>query len=85
MANRKQDKRKRENMTLREAKEGQTYIIDRIETGDQELEAFLLTLGCYVGESVTVISHFQSSLLIAIKDGRYSINKNLANAIQIRS
>ncbi len=68
-------------MTLREAKKGQEYIIRRIETDDEELNAFLFSLGCYSGEPITVIAHRRSSCTVSIKDGRYNIDKQLAEAI----
>ena len=70
-------------MTLKDAIEGKEYIIQRIETNDNDLDAFLLSLGCYSGESITVISHLKSSCTITIKDGRYNIDKQLAEAIII--
>ena len=68
-------------MTLRNAEEGVEYIIKNIETDDEELNAFLFSLGCYSGESVTVIRHTKSGCVIAIKDSRYSIDVPLAEAI----
>ena len=68
-------------MNLREAQEGTEYIIKRIETDDEELDAFLFSLGCYSGEPITVVSHLKSSCVVSIKDGRYSIDKELAEAI----
>ena len=59
------------------------YRIKRIETGDDELEAFLFSLGCYSGEPVTVISRLKSGCVVSIKDGRYSIDKQLAEAIVV--
>lgn len=70
-------------MTLRDAKEGKEYIIKQIETDDEELDAFLFTLGCYSGQPITVITHLKSSCVVSIKDGRYSIDKNLASSIII--
>ena len=43
-------------MTLKEAVEGKEYIIRQINTDDEELDAFLFSLGCYSGESITVVS-----------------------------
>ena len=68
-------------MTLREAKKGQEYTILRIETDDEELNAFLFSLGCYSGEKITVITHRRSSCTVSIKDGRYNIDDQLAQAI----
>ena len=70
-------------MNLREAKEGEEYIIRSIETDDEELDAFLFSLGCYSGEPITVISHLKGSCIVSIKDGRYNIDKQLAQAIII--
>lgn len=70
-------------MTLKEAKEGQEYIIQRIETDDEELNAFLFSLGCYSGEAITVVSRRKGGCVVSIKDGRYSIDNQLAEAIVI--
>jgi len=70
-------------MTLRAAQEGKEYIIQRIETDDEELDAFLFSLGCYSGEPITVIAHKRSGCTVSIKDARYSIDKELAEAIII--
>ena len=68
-------------MTLWSAEEGKEYIIQRINTYDEELDAFLFSLGCYSGESITVISRLKSGCIVSIKDGRYSIDNHLAGAI----
>ena len=68
-------------MTLLEALEGQEYIIKDIQTDDEEMDAFLFTLGCYSGEPITVISHKKSGCVVAIKEARYSIDRQLAEAI----
>ena len=70
-------------MTLMEAHNGKEYIITRINTGDTELESFLFSLGCYSGEPITVVSRKRNNCTVAIKDGRYNIDKALANAIMI--
>ncbi len=70
-------------MSLREAKEGKEYIIVRIDTDDEELNAFLFSLGCYSGERITVVSRQKSTCVVSIKDGRYCIDNNLASAIKI--
>ncbi len=70
-------------MNLRAAQEGKEYIIQRIETDDEELNAFLFSLGCYSGEPITVIAHKRSGCTVSIKDGRYSIDRQLAEAIII--
>ncbi len=70
-------------MNLRQAVEGKEYIIKQIETDDEELDAFLFSLGCYSGEPITVVSHLKGSCIVSIKDGRYNIDSQLAEAIII--
>jgi ferrous iron transport protein A len=70
-------------MNLRSAQEGKEYIIQRIETDDEELNAFLFSLGCYSGEPITVVAHRRGSCTVSIKDGRYNIDAQLAEAIII--
>ena len=70
-------------MTLLDAKEGKESIILEIDTNDEELNSFLFSLGCYSGESITVISHLKGGCIVSIKDGRYSIDNQLASAINI--
>ena len=70
-------------MNLTKAEEGREYIIQRIETNDEELDSFLFSLGCYSGEPITVISRRKGSCTISVKDGRYSIDNQLAAAIVI--
>ena len=69
------------NMNLREAEEGKEYIIKQIDTEDEELNAFLFSLGCYSGEAITVIAHRKGGCTVSIKDGRYNIDNQLAEAI----
>ena len=70
-------------MNLREAKEGIEYIIKEIITEDEELDAFLFSLGCYSGEPITVVSKKRGGCVISVKDSRYSIDNQLAEAIII--
>lgn len=70
-------------MTLKDAIEGKEYIIKNIETDDEELDAFLFSLGCYSGENITVVSHLKGGCVVSIKDGRYNIDKQLADAIVV--
>jgi len=70
-------------MNLSLAEEGKEYIIRQIETDDEDLDAFLFSLGCYPGEPITVVSRLKNSLVVAIKDARYNIDKQLAEAILI--
>lgn len=70
-------------MQLTEANIGETYIIQDIVTDDEELKSFLFSLGCYSGEPITVISHLKGGCVVAIKDGRYNIDKGIAGSILI--
>ncbi|MBQ6878053.1 MAG: ferrous iron transport protein A [Oscillospiraceae bacterium] len=70
-------------MNLKAAEEGKEYIVKAIETDDEELDAFLFSLGCYSGEPITVIAHRKGGCTVSIKDGRYSIDNQLAEAIII--
>ena len=70
-------------MDLTSAVEGKEYIIQAICTEDEELNAFLFSLGCYSGEPITVVSRRRGSVTVSIKDGRYTIDNQLAAAIQI--
>ncbi len=70
-------------MNLKNAQVGIEYIIKDITTNDDELDAFLFSLGCYSGEPITVISQKKSGCIVSIKDSRYSIDNQLAQAISI--
>ena len=68
-------------MNLTEAQVGEEYIVKEIQTDDEELDAFLFSLGCYSGEPITVISKLKRGCVVSIKDGRYNIDNFLAEAI----
>jgi ferrous iron transport protein A len=68
---------------VKNAQMGKTYIIRCIETDDEELDAFLFSLGCYSGEPITVISRRRGGCTVSIKDGRYNIDNQLAAAIAV--
>ena len=70
-------------MNLTDVQDGVEYIIKKIVTDDEEMDAFLFSLGCYSGEPITVIAHKRSGCTVSIKDARYSIDKELAEAIII--
>ena len=70
-------------MNLTNAKEGIEYIIKDIFTNDDELDSFLFSLGCYAGEPITVISQKKGGCIVSIKDSRYSIDNQLAQAILV--
>ena len=68
---------------MRYAEEAKEYIVKSIATDDEELDAFLFSLGCYSGEPITVIAHRRGGCIVSIKDGRYSIDNALAEAISV--
>lgn len=71
-------------MNLFTAEVGQEYTIEQIQTNDEELDSFLFSLGCYSGEPITVISRRKSGCIVSIKDGRYTVDRALAEAISVR-
>lgn len=70
-------------MNLLSAQPGVEYIVRDIVTDDEEMDAFLFSLGCYSGEPITVNSHLKGGCVVTIKDGRYTIDNLLASAIMI--
>lgn len=70
-------------LSLVNAEIGKEYIVKEIFTEDEELNDFLFTLGCYAGEPIVVVSMISGSYVVAIKDGRYNIDRELASAILI--
>lgn len=71
-------------MKLLDAQVEKEYIIEDIVTDDEEMDSFLFTLGCYSGEPITVISQLKNGCVVSIKDGRYTIDNQLAEAIMIK-
>ena len=72
-----------QDMNLIDANVGEEYVIKDIVTDDEELNSFLFSLGCYSGEPITVIAHLKGGCTVSIKDARYNINNDLAEAISI--
>ena len=70
-------------MNLNNVQEGMEYIVKTIETDDEELNAFLFSLGCYSGQPITVVSRRRKGCTVSIKDGRYNIDNQLAEAITV--
>ena len=68
-------------MNLTKAEVGKEYIVKAIETDDEDLNSFLFSLGCYSGEPITVVSRRRRNCVVSIKDGRYTIDDDLAAAI----
>ena len=70
-------------MNLNEAALETEYTITSVDTGgDDEIESFLFSLGCYSGEKITVVDKTRN-LVVSIKDARYNIDPELAAAILI--
>ncbi len=70
-------------MSLLQATPGTRYVVRDIITEDEDMDAFLFSLGCYSGEPITVNSHLKGGCVVTIKDGRYTIDNMLASAILI--
>ncbi len=70
-------------MNLTDARVGEEYIVKDIQAQDEELKSFLFSLGCYSGEPITVISHIRGGCVVSIKDARYNMDTDLAEAISI--
>ncbi len=70
-------------MSLLEAKFGQNYTIEKIQTEDEDLNNFLFSLGCYEGQDITVVSTISENFVISVKDARYNIDRDLAKAILV--
>ena len=68
-------------LDLLEAEPGVTYTIKEINTEDEDMNAFLFRLGCYTGEQITLISKKKKNCIVVIKDGRYNLDNQLAEAI----
>lgn len=72
-------------MSLLAAKDGVEYTINNIVTEDEEMDAFLFSLGCYSGEPITVVRRVKGGCVVSIKDGRYTIDNLLAEAIEVNA
>ena len=70
-------------MNLLYAQDGVEYIIKNIVTDDEEMDAFLFSLGCYSGEPITVVRRVKGGCVVSIKDGRYTIDNLLAETIEV--
>ena len=70
-------------MNLLYAQDSVEYIIENIVTDDEEMDAFLFSLGCYSGEPITVVRRVKGGCVVSIKDGRYTIDNLLAEAIEV--
>lgn len=71
-------------MSLTNALEGKEYVVQDINTNDEELKSFLFSLGCYSGEKITIVSRKRKNFVVSIKDARYNIDNQLTDAIMIQ-
>ena len=70
-------------MNLNNVELGKEYSIKSVLTDDEELNSFLFSLGCYSGEPITVVSRKRNGCIVSIKDGRYHVDRFLAEAILV--
>ncbi|TCS43679.1 FeoA family protein [Reinekea marinisedimentorum] len=77
------DKQPRVARDLSEAKVNREYLIEGVVSDDKQIVQFLFTLGCFQGETITLISVLSDNYTIAVKDARYSIDIDLAKAIKL--
>ena len=70
-------------MNLNNVELGKEYSIKSVLTDDEELNLFLFSLGCYSGEPITVVSRKRNGCIVSIKDGRYHVDRFLAEAILV--
>lgn len=69
-------------MELSQVDKGITYIIKALN-GNEEINSFLFTLGCFEGEKISVIKKTYSNLIVNIKGVRYGIDSKLADTIEV--
>jgi len=60
------------------------YRITGVHAKEADMKDFLFTLGCYPGERIVLISRLPSMYVVDIKNSRYSIDEDLAEAICLR-
>jgi len=70
-------------MNLTQAQLGDDLIVKDIVTSDEDLKSFLFSLGCYSGETITVVTKKRGGYVLSIKDARYNIDEDLARAIEV--
>ena len=69
-------------MKIQKGEKGIIYTIKSIK-GNEEVNKFLFTLGCFEGETISIVKKMHTNLIINIKGGRYGIDKDLAEVIEI--
>lgn len=78
------DQAREEAVGLLDGQPGTSYVIERIATSDTEMDAFLLRLGAYPGERITLVSKKRRACIVVVKNSRYSLDANLARAVIVR-
>ena len=68
---------------LTDAEINHPYVIKGIVAAEEGMKEFLCTLGCFEGETVTVISALTENYIIPVKNARYRIDSDLARAIRM--
>lgn len=71
-------------MTLNTAQLNETYIVKDIQANDK-IKNFLLTLGCYEGTEITILSKLGGNLIVNIKDGRYALDEAICKTIIVEN
>lgn len=61
---------------------GETGSIRRI-TGRDEVRQHLAELGFVIGETVTVVSEIEGSMILSVKGSRVAIDKSMAMRIMV--
>lgn len=69
-------------MLLNKLRVGETGCISSVG-GSEKIKRFLNTLGCSIGEEVTLVSVLSGNYVINIKDSRYAIDSDMAKAIEL--
>ncbi len=73
------------DMPLSEMNPEKEYLIVSISTDDEEFRSFLFTLGCYSGEKIILVAKKRRNLTIGVKDARYTIDRELADVIEVEA
>ena len=69
--------------TLAAGEVNREYRIIDVVTQDEDMRSFLFSLGCFAGEHITIISQLKDNYVVSVKDARYSIDTELAEAILV--
>ena len=69
-----------DRFTILDAKIGDSFTIISIKA-EPKLMSRLISLGCYEGEVITLISKLSGNYIINIKNSRYAIGKTMAGSI----